>query len=392
MQITFVMGMACSGKSSYIKKHFPNATIIDLYDFQKNKPFLGYEEVVKSYEECKEAVLEAIKRGEDVVMEHTLLKAIRRKPYIDAIREITDAPIDIVLINPEIYTLAARCRRRGIYNDENYLRKNLEILEIPTKEEGFDNITIIEDKEQGFENIFKDEEVFNNLDDNYLSYIFMDNIHFTVNYDIKNEQLKQLKSSVEQLLKINNFKIINIEKDKISCENLVVNINTNKIEFVLDRQPYVDIIDINKYMKNFTPVIRETFTLMLNKNIIPLSGKYFNTNSVCFKNYEQLSNKFWLRNESLPKDIDNYKIEKNTKLSSRTINTIKKFNVVDIDATKYIKLTFNLQMDLYFDKTTDKLNLINETEDEVKELFSSTFNPFNNQSIVKIKNINFFTN
>ena len=34
--IHFVIGPACSGKSYFIRKTFPNAVVVDIFDFQEN--------------------------------------------------------------------------------------------------------------------------------------------------------------------------------------------------------------------------------------------------------------------------------------------------------------------------------------------------------------------
>ena len=99
MSLTIVMGPSCSGKSHLIKERFSNAKVIDLYDFQE-RGFVTVESIWQSYVDCAEALKEALKTGEDIVLEHTLLKRIRREWYIEQIREVTNDEIKII------------CRRR----------------------------------------------------------------------------------------------------------------------------------------------------------------------------------------------------------------------------------------------------------------------------------------
>ena len=146
MQITFVIGIPCSGKSTYIKENFPNTKIIDLYDFQKDLKCCTPDTIWESYIKAKDAVLECIKNNEDVVLEHTMLRAERRKFYIDAIKEISDAPIDIVLINPLPEVIAKNSEKRNIHKSVESIEWELEILEFPEYEEGYRNITIIDDQ------------------------------------------------------------------------------------------------------------------------------------------------------------------------------------------------------------------------------------------------------
>ncbi len=144
MQIIFVIGPACAGKSTYIKNNFPDFKVIDLYDFQKDYAFLGYDECVKSYEKCKDALIEAIKNNENVVMEHTLLRAIRREVYINAVKELGDYEIECVCIKPSPEVLNKRKELRNIKSKIEWDKEELDFLEIPTIEEGFSNIKLIE--------------------------------------------------------------------------------------------------------------------------------------------------------------------------------------------------------------------------------------------------------
>ena len=145
MQITFVIGPACAGKSTYIKNNFSDFKVIDLYDFQKDYAFLGYNECVESYEKCKDALIEAIKNNENVVMEHTLLKAIRRKVYIDAVKELGDYEIECICIKPSPEVLNKRRKLRNIKSKIEWDKEELDLLEIPTIEEGFSNVKLIEE-------------------------------------------------------------------------------------------------------------------------------------------------------------------------------------------------------------------------------------------------------
>ena len=148
MSITFVMGPAGVGKSTYIKDNLlsknKNLVIVDLYTYQENK-ILNQNGILQSYYDCLEDLIKAIKDGKDVVLEHTLLKAIRREMYIKAIREISNEPIDIILIKPPLETIRERWKKREIYTSDFYIKANLDTLEIPTNEEGFNSIVVLED-------------------------------------------------------------------------------------------------------------------------------------------------------------------------------------------------------------------------------------------------------
>lgn len=147
MSIIFVIGPAASGKSTYIKENFPDYKVVDIYDFQKNQLVSTVESTWISYHKAKDALIKALKEYDNVVLEHTLLRAERRPMYIDAVREVTKEPIDVIVFNLPASTIAERrIERSPMINYDtalNYAEMELDLLEIPTKEEGFNNITII---------------------------------------------------------------------------------------------------------------------------------------------------------------------------------------------------------------------------------------------------------
>ena len=146
MTIKIVMGIPCAGKSTFIKKYFPNSTKIDLYDFQQRYEEPCIASTIKSYEDARIALVEAINNGEDVVFEHTLLKAIRREIYVRTIKNITNEPIDIYLINPPLQRFKENhlIRFGDEFRDDD-LTLYHKLLELPTKEEGFANVYIVDD-------------------------------------------------------------------------------------------------------------------------------------------------------------------------------------------------------------------------------------------------------
>lgn len=141
MRIVFVMGPACGGKSTFINKNFSEFKKIDLFDFQTD--FMSVEEVAESYKRCMEALLDVIRNNEDVVLEHTFLKAKRRKVYIDAIKQITNVPIEAYFIFPSDEEMIKNARQRGIRLTNTTINGYREIADFPTVDEGFETVTII---------------------------------------------------------------------------------------------------------------------------------------------------------------------------------------------------------------------------------------------------------
>ena len=142
MSLTIVMGPSCSGKSHLIKERFSNAKVIDLYDFQE-RGFVTVESIWQSYVDCAEALKEALKTGEDIVLEHTLLKRIRREWYIEQIREVTNDEIKIICIVPTVDELVEHAKLRGLHMSKSEAEAVLTVLEIPTRDEGYSSIEII---------------------------------------------------------------------------------------------------------------------------------------------------------------------------------------------------------------------------------------------------------
>lgn len=139
--IRIVMGIPYSGKSHFIKNHFPNSRKIDLYDYQAN--CFTTEQIWDSYVKTKDEIINAINNNEDFVVEHTLLKAIRRQYYIEEIRKVTNEPIEIYCLICDKETYLEHSELRGSKSSEYMYKIQTETFEIPTKEEGFENVYII---------------------------------------------------------------------------------------------------------------------------------------------------------------------------------------------------------------------------------------------------------
>ena len=152
MRIVFVIGPPGAGKSTYVKKEFPNAEVVDLWNFQKFTS-ATVESVWKSYQDCEKALKEALERakkkeeaGEQatVVLEHTLLMAKRRPMYVSAVREITDDPIEVHVVYPNLREYKRRCREAGLFSGEYVQLDAYEMFESPKPEEGFSETVYVE--------------------------------------------------------------------------------------------------------------------------------------------------------------------------------------------------------------------------------------------------------
>lgn len=143
--IIFVAGYPCSGKSTFINENFKDAKVIDVYDFQKDKKCLSYYDVIKSYEQAADELLNACHNNKTVVFEHTLLKSIRRKEYVYFLRRngVKD-DIKLYFLIPDEEKHKNFLIKRNIKNPEDVIKSHKETVELPNETEGFSEIIIIE--------------------------------------------------------------------------------------------------------------------------------------------------------------------------------------------------------------------------------------------------------
>lgn len=145
MSVIIVAGPTCSGKSTFIQKNFPHHKVIDVYDFQKDFRYICIDNVMESYIQCKDALVAAIKESENVVLEHTLLKAKRRAMYVEAIKEVTDDPIEMYFLLPSDKQLLKQMKKRKYSKSLVEAQKMRELAELPTISEGYSVVHIISD-------------------------------------------------------------------------------------------------------------------------------------------------------------------------------------------------------------------------------------------------------
>ena len=145
MSIIIVAGPTCSGKSTFIKNNFPKHTKIDVFDFQQKLDCFSVDNIMKSYIECRDALVSAIKNNKNVVLEHTLLKKCRRDMYVNAIKETTGEPIEMYFLFPSDEQLLSQMQMRKYSNSKTEVSKMKELAELPTVGEGYKVVHIISD-------------------------------------------------------------------------------------------------------------------------------------------------------------------------------------------------------------------------------------------------------
>ena len=143
--ITFVCGVPCSGKTTFINKNFPNSIKLNIFDYQEDCFLLQH--YIDAQEKAKSDLLQ-IALLNDVVMEHTLLKKKRRLEQIEFLRNGGyDGEIHLIFLNPPMDILEKRTlQRHKTQSSLNFLKNHSDIVELPTKEEGFTSVSILENE------------------------------------------------------------------------------------------------------------------------------------------------------------------------------------------------------------------------------------------------------
>ena len=149
MRIIFVAGPAFSGKSIFINKQFPDAVQVKIstfnrhvYEAQSNEEIAKINENAQYY--CRMDLqnrIRALKENEVLVFEHNLLKKEIRAFYIDAVKAVTDTPIECIVMWPtdEIVDKILNHEKQLIHFHEYEKGK----MEMPEISEGFESVMIV---------------------------------------------------------------------------------------------------------------------------------------------------------------------------------------------------------------------------------------------------------
>lgn len=161
VKVSFVIGANATGKTYFINRHFEgqDAEVLNIYDFQR-KAYdeagfgrmisLGaeYRCLLRANEMHLAAIIEALRKGRDVVVEQTFYKAKRRITYIDAIRSAvgTGTQIDVYVMCPNDERWEENLRLRNFNGSLKEHKEHAEKeFEFPNPAEGFDAIYEVKD-------------------------------------------------------------------------------------------------------------------------------------------------------------------------------------------------------------------------------------------------------
>ncbi len=155
--VIFVIGANCTGKSRFIEQNFTGRgyTVLNVYDYQqrtkKDEHFRScssFEQLFQANEMLKTDIVGLVHRNQDVVVEQTFFRALRRIDFIEAIREAAgDIPVEVYVMTPSDEQLWQNCVKRekksGWDSKREYdriKRELAEIFEFPNPAEGFSRI------------------------------------------------------------------------------------------------------------------------------------------------------------------------------------------------------------------------------------------------------------
>ncbi len=149
MRIVFVMGPVFSGKSIYIKKQFPDARVVKMKVYDEfissaSTNDMMYELTENAHYYCREALVNTVRaagENETVVLEHPMLKRDARDFFLNAVREVTDRPVECVVLktDPEEVKEIADHQPAFIRLHDS----EIGVMDIPGEDEGFCSVTIV---------------------------------------------------------------------------------------------------------------------------------------------------------------------------------------------------------------------------------------------------------
>ncbi len=133
LEYVLMVGVALSGKTTYIKANFDHERVALSFFNNSRKKELEY------VEEC-------LKAGKSVVIDDTNLTAAIRKQHIDLARK-HGAKVRGVLMNTSMGLLEKRQKSRRDQFPLAVIYKQIKQLETPVSEEGFDEMIVKKDYE-----------------------------------------------------------------------------------------------------------------------------------------------------------------------------------------------------------------------------------------------------
>lgn len=160
-KLSFVIGATATGKTFFIDHHFADdkPVVLNIYDYQQKAydedgfkdaiPFGAQFRCLRNANDMHlNAIIEALKQGNNVVAEQTFFKAKRRIAYIDEIRKALDVEIEVYVMHPSDERWAENIKLRELSGSLAQFKEQAERdMEFPNPAEGFEKIYEVVDNE-----------------------------------------------------------------------------------------------------------------------------------------------------------------------------------------------------------------------------------------------------
>ncbi len=156
--LIFVIGATAAGKTYFINEHYKDkdVDIFNVYDYQqrvydeagygKRVPFgTGFKCLYKTNNDLLEDIIERLKAGRNVVVEHTLFKMKRRLAYINEIRKSVDVCITFYVMCPGDVRWEANITKKELGGALQDYKNLAAQIEFPNQAEGIDRIYEVTD-------------------------------------------------------------------------------------------------------------------------------------------------------------------------------------------------------------------------------------------------------
>lgn len=151
-KLIMMVGIPGSGKSTWVENNKTDEMLWvsrDKIRFDKLKEddyYFAYEDEV--FEQFLEEITWGLEMGKIVIADATHLNKKSRAKVIDKVRKFADE-IEVIVMDVHLVTALERndLRKGRAFVPHSVIRRMFYQMETPTKEEGFDKITIIKEEE-----------------------------------------------------------------------------------------------------------------------------------------------------------------------------------------------------------------------------------------------------